>query len=391
MNGPYEYVTPDYWYLDTKNGGAFGFNTETGPGPQPPPLETLKRMFPEEKLWPVNDYWNFHSGRGHFKDIKRYLLAYNNRYGEATNAEEFAFKSQAANYETIRAMYEAFGVNVPKTTGIIQWMLNASWPKLYWQLYDYYLLPSGAYFGVKKGAAPTGVVYNYGDHGIYVVNQTGTVQHGWRADVTIYDANSQIILSTNLTTDSPAFGSKKILDLSSLSPATPVYFADLSLQEADGGKLADNFYWLSTKPDVLDEDKTQWFVTPNKSFADFTGLNHLPEATVSVQAALDDFKRDAEVTLTNTGDTLAFFIEMKIVGGHSQATLVPVLWDDNYVSLPPHTSKTFHAHFAYGEKPELKLQGWNVKFEDFSVKHLLLFPSQPEFRRRANSSGLLTK
>jgi exo-1,4-beta-D-glucosaminidase len=94
MNGPYEYVTPDYWYLDTKNGGAFGFNTETGPGPQPPPLETLKRMFPEEKLWPINDFWNFHSGRGHFKDIKRYLLAFNIRYGEATNAEEFAIKSR---------------------------------------------------------------------------------------------------------------------------------------------------------------------------------------------------------------------------------------------------------------------------------------------------------
>ena len=27
MAGPYEYVGPDYWYLDTKNGGAFGFNT----------------------------------------------------------------------------------------------------------------------------------------------------------------------------------------------------------------------------------------------------------------------------------------------------------------------------------------------------------------------------
>ena len=46
MNGPYDYVTPDYWYLDTKNGGAFGFNTETGPGPQPPPLESLQRMIP---------------------------------------------------------------------------------------------------------------------------------------------------------------------------------------------------------------------------------------------------------------------------------------------------------------------------------------------------------
>ena len=32
MNGPYDYVTPNYWYVDKENGGAFGFNTETGPG-----------------------------------------------------------------------------------------------------------------------------------------------------------------------------------------------------------------------------------------------------------------------------------------------------------------------------------------------------------------------
>ena len=32
MRGPYEYEPPVYWYSDTLCGGAFGFNTETGPG-----------------------------------------------------------------------------------------------------------------------------------------------------------------------------------------------------------------------------------------------------------------------------------------------------------------------------------------------------------------------
>jgi exo-1,4-beta-D-glucosaminidase len=66
------------------------------------------------------------------------------------------------------------------------------------------------------------------------------------------------------------------------------------------------------------------------------------------------------VTLTNTGDSLAFFIELKIVGKKSQHSLTPVFWNDNYLSLPPHTTKTVHAEFPGGEKPELKLQGWNV-------------------------------
>jgi len=120
------------------------------------------------------------------------------------------------------------------------------------------------------------------------------------------------------------------------------------------------------KTDVLDEDKSQWFVTPNKSFADFTALSHLPESTVRTKAvfAKNSGGTEATVTLTNESDHLAFFIEMKILGAKSQQPLTPVFWDDNYVSLPPHATKTFHAQFPAGEEPKLKLQSWNVKFKN---------------------------
>jgi exo-1,4-beta-D-glucosaminidase len=264
----------------------------------------------------------------------------------------------------MRPMYEAFAANLPHTTGIIQWMLNPSWPKLYWQLYDYYLVPGGAFFGAKKGAATVAVVYNYGDQGVYFVNQTGKNFGSRRTTLAVYDLNSKVILEQTTTNADLAYGSEKIFDLSTLAPGTPVYFLDLhSTSDAAEGR-ADNFYWLSTKPDVLDESKTQWYVTPIKSFADFTTLNQLPEATVQSKVSYTSSTTgtDAEVTLENARDTLAFFIEMRIVGSHSQQSLIPVFWDDNYVSLPPHTLKVFHAHFPKGEKPELKLRGWNVKF-----------------------------
>jgi exo-1,4-beta-D-glucosaminidase len=368
MDGPYDYVTPNYWYVDRKHGGAFGFNTETGPGPQPPPLESLKRMIPADKLWPINDIWSFHCGRYQFNKLDLYLRAYNNRYGEAKSVEEFAFKSQAANYEAIRAMYEAFAVNVPETTGIIQWMLNAAWPKMYWQLYDYYLCPGGAYFGTKKGSAPVSIVFNYGDSGIYLVNQADRQHADVQAVITVYDLNSKMILEKKLSTSCPTHGSKKILDLAELSPETPVFFLDLGLLDAAGKSIADNFYWVSVKPDVLDETKTDWFYTPNKSYADFTALERLSEATVRGEVAFTQTEngKDAEVVLTNTGDHLAFFIEMRLVDAKSRQTLLPVLWSDNYVSLPPGAKKTYRAHIpgvAGDVKPELHLQGWNVKFK----------------------------
>ena len=44
-------------------GGAFGFNTETSPGPVIPTLSSLKRFIPADHLWPIDDYWNYHAGR----------------------------------------------------------------------------------------------------------------------------------------------------------------------------------------------------------------------------------------------------------------------------------------------------------------------------------------
>ena len=69
MRGPYDYVPPSYWLTDTQNGGAFGFATEIGPGAAVPPIESLKRMLPPDKLWPINEHWTFHAGGDEFKDL----------------------------------------------------------------------------------------------------------------------------------------------------------------------------------------------------------------------------------------------------------------------------------------------------------------------------------
>ena len=130
MRGPYEYVAPNYWFIDTENGGAFGFNTETGPGPQVPSLEVVKSMIPQDKLWPINSTWDFHCGRNEFNTLDRYIKAFNNRYGEQNNVEDFTFKSQASNLEAMRSMFESFAINRSNTTGIVQWMYNSPWPKI---------------------------------------------------------------------------------------------------------------------------------------------------------------------------------------------------------------------------------------------------------------------
>ncbi len=75
MSGPYDYVPPDYWLEDTKNGGGHGFNTETSPGAAVPPVASLRKMLPADHLWPIDNFWDMHAGGGQFKNLNVFTKA----------------------------------------------------------------------------------------------------------------------------------------------------------------------------------------------------------------------------------------------------------------------------------------------------------------------------
>ena len=367
MNGPYDYISPNYWYIDTINGGAFGFNTETGPGPQIPSLEVVKTMIPEDKLWPVNDMWSFHCGRGAFKTLNNYLVAFNNRYGEQKNVEDFTFKSQASNLEAMRAMYEAFAVNRSKTTGIIQWMYNSAWPKLIWQFWDYNLLPNASFYGARLGARQVNIAYNYGDNSVYVTNLTSGDINNYKASIKIYSFDGKIIEEKQENASLKANSSLKLYNLPADEKYSNVYFLKLQLAGEHGNAVADNFYWLSTKKDVPDFKNTTWFYTPLSEYADFTDLDKLPKVKTDIESSITNVGDEYEVTVTlnNPEDNIAFLIELSVVGDKSGKSIVPILWDDNYISLVPMEKRVVKAMFSAaalnGEKPVFRYKGWNLE------------------------------
>ncbi|MCP4659957.1 MAG: glycoside hydrolase family 2, partial [bacterium] len=367
MNGPYDYVPPSYWYLDREHGGAFGFNTETGPGPQPPPLESIRRMLPEENWWPIDDMWDFHCGRNEFNTLDRYLKTLNQRYGEASDLPDFARKAQLANYEAMRAMFEAFSVRRPSTTGVIQWMLNSAWPEMYWQLYDHYLVPNGAFYGARNASRPVHVAYDYGERSVVVVNDTASPLDGVTARVRVFDLRSEVLFEESQTLDVAAATVQKVLSLPPVSTDDKIYFVDCRIVGSDGALVASNLYWLSTEEDVLDWKATEWHYTPIARYADLTALARLPEAAIEVEHRFEPSAdgQAVHVTLSNPGDHLAFFIELKVAGDESGRSAAPVFWDDNYVSLAPGERReilgTFPDHALRGESPVFHHDGWNVK------------------------------
>jgi exo-1,4-beta-D-glucosaminidase len=369
MNGPYEYEGPIYWYVDSIHGGAFGFNTETGPGPQVPVKESILKMIPQDKLWPLNDAWNAHCTKATeaFNKLDDFNKAVEGRYGKSKDLDEYILKSGVTQYEAIRPMFEAFRVNQANTTGIVQWMLNSAWPSFYWQLYDYYLLPTSAYYGTLKGNAPLQLIYHYGDKNIYAVNETYKEQKNLKAKVQMYNTDSKLIFEKDVPVDLATVDSKKILPLEKIKG---VVFLSLTLLDKENTVVASNFYWLSDKADEFAWDKTTWAYTPMKSYADFKALNSLPKHDLKFSYTKTEEKNEVivSVTLTNNKD-IAFFTNISLVDNEG-IVIRPVFWDDNYFSLLPGELKTINCRMSKSLLPadaKVIVSGWNVETQQYDI------------------------
>ena len=367
MSGPYEYVPPDYWLVDQDAGGAYGFNTETSPGPVIPTLPSLKKFIPADHLWPINDYWNYHAGLERFTNIDKFVNGMNERYGKAASLEDFLRKSQAMNYEAERAMFEGYGRNKYESTGVIQWMLNNAWPSIIWNLYDYYLVPSGAYFGSKKACEPLHVQYSYDDNSVAVVNGHERTFSGMRVQATIYDINSAEKSRQQATLDIPADGSVRALRLHAVDGIAPTYFLKLELRDASGKLVDDNFYWLSTKPDVLDwRKKFEEVYTPESAYADLSGLSSLPSVKLVVRGSIAHQGKENVVHayIENPSSSLAFMVHVRVARAKDDEDVVPIFWDDNYVSVLPGENRDLTARFEAAKAGDnglvLTVDGWNV-------------------------------
>ncbi len=378
MTGPYNYVAPKYWLEDTPVlakhecnpggcGGAYGFNTETSMGPAPPPIESLRRMLPEEHLWPIDDWWNFHAGGENFQNMHVFEDALGDRYGTPSGVEDFAEKSQAMAYEGVRAMYEAYSRNKYVSTGVIQWMLNNAWPSMIWHLYDYYLRPGGGYFGAKKALEALHPLYGYDDHSVWVVSSQYQDAKGLKLTTKVLNLDMTEKFSQQTTLDCAADSTAKILSLPQIDGLSSTYFVVLRLEDASGKLVGSNFYWLSTKPETLDWEKSTEFVTPTLSYADFTALSQLPKVELNVTSRTERKGTDAitHVTVENPGKDLAFFVRLKVDKGAGGEEVLPVIWEDNYISLLPgekrEISATYRASQLGGAKPVVEVSGWNVK------------------------------
>ncbi|MET7288929.1 sugar-binding domain-containing protein [Streptomyces sp. NPDC005573] len=377
MTGPYDWVPPGYWYAK-REGGATGFNSETSAGPDIPTLDTLRRMMtPAEldTLWKNPEAQQYHrSPSPTFNTLKLYDAALTGRYGAPTGLDDYVRKAQLAQYENVRAQYEAYSRNATDaskpSTGVVYWMFNSGWTSLHWQLMDRYLDQGGAYFGAKKANEPLHVQYSYDDRTVAVVNNQDGPASGLTARATLFDPDGTQRYDRTVTGlavgGGGAHGTALTLP-SSVSGLPSTYLLRLVLTDAAGKEVSRNVYWLSGKPDTLDWAHTDWYYTPTTSYADLKGLSSMARVPVTAAASTVTTGDTSTTTVTvrnsGTGTTPSLFTDVHLVDAQGRPVL-PVRWSDNEVGLWPGESVTLTATYRTsdlrGSAPRVRVSGWNT-------------------------------
>jgi exo-1,4-beta-D-glucosaminidase len=340
----YGYLPPNYWYSKLE------FNTECGPnGEQLPPIETIRRVMPEKDLWPVGPGWDLRLRKDFYPFARKALES---RYGKPVSLEEYCMKSQILQIEAVKAMFEAFAGNKYKSSGVIYWMYNSAWPKFYWQLYDYFFMPNGAFYGAKKACEPLHVQYNYKENAVQLVNCYYQDFKSLKVTARVFDFQMKEIFSKEITTGIMADESKILFKLDLPKELTNICFVKLSLKDEAGKEISSNFYWLSARGDEN---------------ADFTDLARLPKVDVTVKLSpllKENGKLKLDVELTNSSTSLAFAMNPKLLSASTREPVLPIFWQDNYFSLLPGEKHTVEvqldASLVTDGKLLFKLDGWNL-------------------------------
>ena len=370
MLGPYVWRPPYYWFSD-KYGPARGSSAEEGDNETILPLESLRKFIPPDKLWPPNDVWYVHAGgnEGGNSTFANITRALDHRYGPSKSAEEFAKKAQLAHYEDVRAQYETYATHWANRKMLMHWMMNTPWPSFFGHLYDYYFKQGGGYFGAKKAMRPVSVVWDYyatGDRTtahVFAVNQAEQPLRGATVSVAFFnsDGTRKFVREAKGVSVGP-FSSTSALEVPRVPGLSSAYFVRCLLTGEDGKPLAENVYWQSTTDDDLGEAKNDdQFTTRLVKWADLTALNSMPP--VILKASATHAAGSSTITLRNDSSHIAFFVRLEVTREADGEEILPITYDDNYITLFPHTSSTVTAHYAAAGlrgQPAVRVEGYNV-------------------------------
>jgi hypothetical protein len=349
--GPYTWQDPKEYYKKADAGGDWVFKDETGLPSQPPysslPKNITNLVWDKSLPFPLNDSWGYHdaaTGNGRY-DL--YLKEMVKRYGQPVSMREFSDKMQLMNAAGYQGIFEAAGHKLNDIGGVMLWKLNAAFPSVVWQVYDWFLVPNAGYYFMQNACEPVHIQFNTKDLNVEYINRTYTPVKGLKAEIKVYDAKSRMnfIALDKVDMEGPSIKeSQSLKEVLGKNSGTSIIV--LNLTDESGKSISHNAYWYSET-------------------ADFTQLNTLPSTSLNVKvdgsSATANEKRWV-MTVSNPTDKIAFFVNPRLMAGEEE--VAPSFWSANYFTLAPGESIKISVGCPHEKiknlTPFLKIEGWNI-------------------------------
>ncbi len=343
-DGPYSIQDPKhFWSFHT-----FPFNSEVG-SVGLGDYESLKRFIPNADIVvphgdTIDSVWAYHKYLGYGGRIAL--------YGKPTNVKAFCKIAQLVNYNQYRALAEGFSAHSwDWYTGFIIWKTQNPWTAMRGQMYDYYLDPNAGLYGLREGAEPLHVMYNPNNGMVMIVNNTFYAHHfdlmlkaqtiNMKGKTT---STNQILVDIGPASVQPFFSVNRQLNLLRKHHGG---FLQLQLENDKQAIISENLYWISD------------------SAGYYSGLQTMPLAKINATAQKITDKSIAVTIKNPSGNPVAFFIRISLINPKTKKRILPVFYDNNYISVLPGTTKVVHIfldQLAQETKSiKVSLSGWNVK------------------------------
>ncbi|MCD6010756.1 MAG: glycosyl hydrolase [Flavipsychrobacter sp.] len=354
-DGPYT-IQHDKYFWEHR---SFAFNSEIG-SVGIGDYESLERFIPKTNMvvpkydlasrkWKIDSVWQYHKYSSYDSSIEA--------YGHPTDVKDFVRKAQVVNYNQYRALIEGASAHMwDWYTGIIIWKTQNPWTAMVGQMYDVYLDPNAALFGLQEGSKPLHVMYNPVAKSVMVVNNGFKATGKLRVLAAFNDVSGNSVpitaLNVNVAVSKVSSYHNFGNTLDSLSKASGG-FLSLYLYDSLSNKVLDeNIYWL---PDVK---------------GSYSGLAKMKDADVAATAKYIN-KGKAEITISNPKNgPVAFFMRVSLIDTNTYDRILPVFCDNNYITLLPGQRKTVHIDYdaKKEQEPMVTIEGWNVEEQFIEIK-----------------------
>ncbi len=335
---------------DYYRNNAQGFNTEMGCF-SIPTANTIRKFIAPEDLWPINDVWAYHDLHHKSQGFAEFMADVK-RYGEPVGYEDFSRKAQFVNYETWRAMLEAWNHRMwNDCTGLILWMSHPAWPSMIWQTYSWDYETHASFFGAKKACEPLHIQQNLHDHRIVIVNATRQSYQQLKAVAAVYSLQGKKLFTKETSYNAPANERVNcfVPDLPDNLPE--LYLLRLELRDAKGNILSQNDYWKAkNKESYLQFDQLK----PQQ----LTGTVKMPKFTFL----------KTKITITNPGKEMAVNIKLSLRDKLTGEVLLPAYFSDGYFHLLPGESREITLDIPEGVADN----GWYISAEGYNVPEMRL-------------------